>query len=197
MRPPRRSAIPRHARRALELGRLVYLRYPEPEDLEEFVRVRRAGRAQLEPWEPLAPPGFDAFGVDGFRRELELRRTDSDERLLICAVDTGEIVGRLSLSGIVRGVQEQARFGYWTSPHAFGRGYMTEAVGLGLHHCFRRLRLHRVEADVQPHNIASRRVLEKNGFRLEGFSPRLVKIQGRWADHERWAITVEEWEPQG
>ena len=70
---------------------------------------------------------------------------------------------------------------------------MTEAVGLALGHAFNELRLHRVEANVQPNNSPSIAVLERNGFVKEGFSRRYLKIGGRWRDHERWAIIKEDW----
>ena len=70
---------------------------------------------------------------------------------------------------------------------------MTEAVSLVLGYAFDNLKLHRIEANVQPHNQPSIAVLRRNGFAKEGFSRRYLKINGRWRDHERWAIIVEDW----
>jgi ribosomal-protein-alanine N-acetyltransferase len=70
---------------------------------------------------------------------------------------------------------------------------MTEALTLTLRIAFRRLRLHRVEANIQPGNRASIALVRRAGFRREGLSPRYLKIGGRWRDHERWALTVEDW----
>jgi RimJ/RimL family protein N-acetyltransferase len=67
---------------------------------------------------------------------------------------------------------------------------MSEALPLALGQAFRRLKLHRVEANVQPGNRASLRVIRRLGFRREGYSPRCLKLGGRWRDHERWALLL-------
>lgn len=92
-----------------------------------------------------------------------------------------------------RGVFRSGYLGYQTgAPHARA-GYMTEALALMLRQAFGPLRLHRVEANIQPGNRASIALARRAGFRLEGLSRRYLKIGGRWRDHERWALTVEEW----
>jgi ribosomal-protein-alanine N-acetyltransferase len=53
--------------------------------------------------------------------------------------------------------------------------------------------LHRLEANIQPGNRASLRLVRRLGFKREGYSRRYLKIRGRWCDHERWAILAEEW----
>jgi ribosomal-protein-alanine N-acetyltransferase len=116
-------------------------------------------------------------------------------RLLVCRRGDGAIVGVVNVSEIVRGAFRSAYLGYYGfAPHA-GQGYMTEGLGLVLRHAFRQLGLHRLEANIQPGNRASRALVRRLGFRREGFSARYLKIGGRWRDHERWAIVREAWTP--
>jgi ribosomal-protein-alanine N-acetyltransferase len=103
------------------------------------------------------------------------------------------IVGAINLSQIFLGASRNACLGYFVGAPFARCGCMTEALQLVLGHAFRHLRLHRVEANIQPDNAASRALVMRAGFRLEGFSPRYLKIARRWRDHERWAITVEDW----
>lgn len=178
---------------ALEVGRLVYLRSPQPRDREAFVAIRKASKAHLEPWEPRAPSGFDAFGHDQFDWIYKTRKKPDQERLFIFTLADHRLIGQVSLGGITRGPLQSAYTGYWIAADATGHGYGTEAIGLMLNHAFRTVGLHRVEANIQPNNKPSRIVAQRNGFRLEGFSPRYLRIAGEWADHERWAITIEDW----
>ena len=104
-----------------------------------------------------------------------------------------ELVGVINLNEIVRGPLQSAYLGYYAfAPHA-GHGYMREGLTLVLRWAFGELRLHRVEANIQPLNDASLTLVRRLGFRREGLSPRYLKIAGRWRDHERWALLAEEW----
>lgn len=105
---------------------------------------------------------------------------------------TGELVGVINLSNVVRGYFQNAAAGYYAfSPHA-GKGLMREGMLLVLKHAFRKLKLHRVEANIQPDNRASIALVKSCGFVREGFSRRFVKVCGHWRDHERWAIRAED-----
>jgi ribosomal-protein-alanine N-acetyltransferase len=174
---------------ALQTGRRVFIRPPAPEDEAEFIRLVRASRRFHAAWiAPSATP--DAFAA-------HLRRNESAdfESFLICRNEDGAIVGSANLSQIFMGPFQSAYMGYWAGAPYAGRGYMTEGVGLVLTHAFRVLKLHRVEANLQPTNAPSRALVQRLGFTMEGYSPRYLKVAGRWRDHERWAILRERWRP--
>jgi [ribosomal protein S5]-alanine N-acetyltransferase len=117
----------------------------------------------------------------------------SRHRLLVRRRADDAIVGVVNLNEIVRGSFQSAYLGYYAfRPHA-GQGYMAEGLALVLRHAFGGLGLHRLEANIQPGNRQSRGLVRRLGFRKEGFSPRYLKIGGRWRDHERWAIVREAW----
>ncbi len=99
----------------------------------------------------------------------------------------------VNISQVVRGPFRSAYLGYYAfAPHQ-GRGYMTAGLAAVVNTSFRKLRLHRLEANIQPGNKASLALVKRLGFRKEGYSERYLKIGGRWRDHERWAITIERW----
>lgn len=117
----------------------------------------------------------------------------SHEGRFVVLRESGDLVGVINVSEIVRGPFRSAYLGYYAFvPHA-GRGYMTEGLTLALRWAFRDLRLHRVEANIQPGNQPSRALVRGLGFRREGFSRRYLKVAGRWRDHERWALVAEDW----
>ena len=107
--------------------------------------------------------------------------------------ESGELAGVININEMVRGSFRSGYLGYYAfAPHN-GRGYMTAGLRAVVSRAFRQLRLHRLEANIQPDNEASRRLVKRLGFKLEGFSPRYLKIAGKWRDHERWAVTAENW----
>jgi ribosomal-protein-alanine N-acetyltransferase len=104
-----------------------------------------------------------------------------------------ELAGVINVTEIVRGSFCSAYLGYYAFTPYDGHGYMARGLAAVLNDVFTVHGLHRVEANIQPGNDDSRTLVERVGFRLEGFSPRYLKIAGRWRDHERWALTVEDW----
>ena len=105
---------------------------------------------------------------------------------------TDQMAGRIALSSIVRGAWQNANVGYWVAEERNGRGYASEALGGVVSFAFDRLQLHRVQAAIMPRNVASIRVVEKNGFRREGLAERYLLIGGRWEDHAIYAVTRED-----
>jgi ribosomal-protein-alanine N-acetyltransferase len=167
-------------------GERVYLRHPGRDDAEEFLSLVRASRRYHRPW--VYPPTTR----DGFRRYVE--RTDSD-RYFPCFLflrGTDALVGVANLSEIVRGVFLSAYLGFYGHAGYAGQGLVREGVQLLVRHAFRKLKLHRIEANVQPANRDSLALVRALGFRKEGLSRRYLKIGGRWRDHERWALLAED-----
>jgi len=101
------------------------------------------------------------------------------------------IAGVINVSQIFYGNFRSAYLGYYAGARFMGQGYMSDGLRLVFRHAFGALGLHRLEANIQPENRASIRLVRRAGFRREGFSRRYLKIGGRWRDHERWAITAE------
>ena len=169
-------------------GRLV-LRSPGPEHADKFIALAVASRRFHA---GLVSPPRDHARYDAL---LQRNRADDFEAFLLFRREDEALVGCVNLSQIFRLGFQSAYLGYWIGAPYARRGYMAEGLALVLTEAFRRMKLHRLEANIQPTNVPSRRVVQKLGFRLEGYSPRYLKIAGRWRDHERWAILSEEWKP--
>jgi ribosomal-protein-alanine N-acetyltransferase len=149
--------------------------------------MNRRSKKLQRPW--VYPP-IDESSWERYIQRLEDEHHDG---FLVCLRNTGAIVGVINFSEIVRGIFQSAYLGYYAGARHAGQGYMTEGLGLVLRVEFSKLKLHRLEANIQPENRRSIALVRRLGFRKEGFSPRYLKIGGRWRDHERWAITAEEW----
>ncbi|HEY0431951.1 MAG TPA: GNAT family N-acetyltransferase, partial [Pyrinomonadaceae bacterium] len=111
-------------------------------------------------------------------------------------VEDAAIIGAINLSQIFRGGFQNAYLGYFLGAAYAGQGYMTEALQLVLKFSFEQLKLHRLEANIQPGNTASISLVKRAGFVREGYSRRYLKVCGRWRDHERWALIAEDWSSQ-
>jgi ribosomal-protein-alanine N-acetyltransferase len=111
-------------------------------------------------------------------------------------VTDGIIVAAINLNHIILGNLKSAFLGYYIGAPFARQGYMTEALQLVLRFAFRSLKLNRIEANIQPRNLASQRLVQRAGFVREGFSRRYLKVCGKWRDHERWAILAEDWRCQ-
>jgi [ribosomal protein S5]-alanine N-acetyltransferase len=139
------------------------------------------------PW--VTPPTTDP----DYNRLLERQAAGELAGFLLVRRSDDEIVGMCNLSQIFRGNLKSAYVGFGAVKGFAGQGYMREGVGLVVSRAFGPMGLHRLEANIQPGNSRSIRLVKSLGFTKEGFSERYLKIGGRWRDHERWAILAENW----
>ena len=125
-----------------------------------------------------------------------LRKFASENNASFLALsESKDLVGCINLSEIVRGSFQSAYLGFFAFEPFQGKGHMKVALSAVVSQAFEHLGLHRLEANIQASNTASVGLVESLGFRLEGFSPRYLELGGEWQDHQRYAITVEEWTP--
>ncbi len=178
------------------LGWRVRLRTLTEDDYDAWYAVRARCRDWLVPWEPRpagAPPTPEdraSFAARCAARERE-RQLGGGYGFGIFV--EGRLVGEVTLSSIQRGPFQNGFIGYWVDRAEAGQGFAPEAVVVVLQFAFEELGLHRVEIAIVPRNAPSLRVVEKLGLRREGVAVRYLEIDGRWEDHARYAITVEEW----
>lgn len=178
--------MPHTASRYLAEGPRVGIRHFTYEDGAEFTARARESKDLHHPWlfPPDSPSAYTAYAD----RLIEDR---AKAGFLVCEVDGGGIAGFININNIVEGAFQCGALGYGAFAHAAGRGLMREGLALVVGHAFGPMRLHRLEINVQPGNTASIALARGCGFRLEGFSPDMIFIDGAWRDHERWAITAE------
>jgi [ribosomal protein S5]-alanine N-acetyltransferase len=164
-------------------ARRVTLRLLSGADQGDFLDLVAASADLHHPWMslPATPQEF----------QVHLRRFDhiTAEGLLICLRGTGTIVGVVNINSIIRGRFQNGSLSYAAFAPAAGQGYLSEGLDLVVRYAFEQLRLHRLDAQIQPGNHTSLRLVQRLGFRNEGYSPDLLFIDGAWRDHERWAIT--------
>ena len=154
------------------------------EDAPRLAELVTASRDFLAPWEPVRGEAyFTADGQAAAVREALAQHVQGTGLPLVILDPAGEVVGRINLSGIVRGPFLSGNLGYWLNEADTGRGLATAAVRDVVRLAFGELGLHRIQAGTLPHNTASQRVLERTGFVRFGLAPEYLQIAGRWQDH--------------
>ncbi|MCI0184946.1 GNAT family N-acetyltransferase [Sulfoacidibacillus ferrooxidans] len=173
----------------------VYIRRMENEDLEALLDLRLRNRHFFKPFQPITLDSH--YTVEGQQEILEKIYHDwnsgSGYGFGIFLTNDDRLIGRVNLSNVARGAWESCTLGYFIDENCNGQGFASEAVHLAIGFAFGPAELHRVQAAVMPRNAGSTRVLEKVGFRYEGFSEFYLKINGVWEDHNLYSITRERW----
>ena len=165
----------------------VRLERPSTRRQREFLAAVRRSRRLHARW--VAPPA----SAPAYRAYLARVRRPNQGSYLLIRRDTNALAGVINVSEIVRGNFQSAYLGYYAfAPHA-GQGLMSEGLAQVIDEAFTRLKLHRLEANIQPANLASITLVKRLGFRFEGLSSRYLKIAGHWRDHERWALLADDW----
>ncbi|HEY0637392.1 MAG TPA: GNAT family protein [Pseudonocardiaceae bacterium] len=176
-------------------GGLVELRPVRLRDGAAWSRLRRRDVHHLRPWEPTAPGTWDdRHSVLNWPAQSAALRSAArrGHALPFAILLNGVFCGQVTVGNLVRSALCSAWVGYWVSSEATGGGVATAATALCVDHCFGPVGLHRVEATVRPENVASRRVLDKLGFREEGLHLRYLNVDDSWRDHLVYALTIEE-----
>jgi [ribosomal protein S5]-alanine N-acetyltransferase len=168
-------------------GALVALSPPSPADAGEFIEAVVASHSLHYPWldAPDSPARFTLY--------LERARSEDQLAFLLRHQACGQLIGFVNVNSIVRGGFQSGYLGYGAFASHAGRGLMTEGLRAVVSVAFADHGLHRLEANIQPANARSIALVRRLGFQKEGFSPRYLRIDGDWRDHERWALLADDW----
>jgi ribosomal-protein-alanine N-acetyltransferase len=174
-------------RKILAQGEAVYLFTPTRDCADDFLALTKGSQDFHRPWV------FPAVDARRFRAYLDRLEGGRAYGFCLGRREDDALVGVVNINDVILGGLRSGSLGYYIGAKHARRGYMTEGLGLVLDHAFTVLDLHRIEANVQPANMASLALIKRLGFRKEGFSPAYLQIDGVWRDHERWAVLADEW----
>ena len=160
----------------------IYLHRVTRADQATFIASVARSKRLHRPWAnpPASPREFGAF--------IERMASSSNFCFLICTGQQREPAGVINITNTVMGPFRSGYLEYYAFAGFERRGLMKQGLTAVVRHAFSKLKLHRLEANIQPANVASIALVRTCGFQKEGYSPRYLKINGRWRDHERWAI---------
>jgi RimJ/RimL family protein N-acetyltransferase len=159
---------------------MINIRYPTINDKKEFLDAMQASRNLHSPWVE-AP-----INENDFLEYIKKYQSDNNISYLICV--NKKIAGVININQIIQGCFQSAFLGYYAVNGFAKQGIMIKGLNMAIDKAFNEHGLHRLEANIQPKNIASINLVKRCGFKKEGFSPKYLKIMNKWCDHERWAI---------
>ena len=146
----------------------------------------------------LLPLAMDPASIEDFQHVAS--NLEDVEGWLRPSIDMGTPTWTIRLDGNVIGLMEAevrknaiADIGYFVDAHQQNQGYATEAIQAVIEWLFESTPVHRVEAGVTARNTASRRVVEKLGFKLEGIARKNWPWGDAWFDSANYALLKEEW----
>lgn len=165
------------------LTKRLTLTLAEEKHVDEIVRFINRNKEFLQEWEPERT-------ADYFTKPYQLKQIEAEKKLIengqlykYWIIKNGRVIGSIALNNVIYGAFESCHLGYRMDEQEQGKGYMTEALEAVMTYAFTEFRLHRIEANIMPRNLASIRVVEKAGFNYEGISKKYLKINGKWEDH--------------
>lgn len=159
---------------------------PEAADKDAFLTAMRDSVGLHSPW--VNAPKDNA----GWQRYMKRLERDNEAGYLVKRIHDNKIVGVVNLNIITYEALCSAYISYFGVIGQVEKGYMKEGLLQVIRHSFDELGLHRLEANIQPQNLASIALAQSTGFQYEGYSPRFLKINNEWCDHERWAVLADE-----
>lgn len=143
-------------------------------------------RAFLEDWVPRME---EVYYTLEFQKERLKKKIDNGYTFYIFKKSNlNQIIGQVGVSNIVKGAFQSCHLGAGMLGAEINKGYMTEAIQSVIPFVFNEIGLHRIEANVMPKNLRSKRMMEKLGFTDEGLSRKYLKINGKWEDHVRFVL---------
>ena len=166
-------------------GYRTRIQAPQAGDEEAFLAVMKDSVGLHSPW-VTAPKDHAAW-----QRYMKRLERDNETGFLVKRIHDGVICGVVNLNVITYEALCSAYVSYFGVVGQVEKGYMKEGLSQVIRHAFDQLGLHRLEANIQPGNLASIALAQSTGFQYEGFSPRYLKISGEWCDHERWAVLAD------
>lgn len=173
----------------LSTGKRIYLRKPHMQDKYDFVSSLKKSKKFHYPWI------INKINLSFYQGYL-LRFEKNSEGHFVCCLKTNSILGVINVNDISPGPEKTGFLGFYAFVQHARKGYMSEGMQLVIERSFNSMRLQRLEANIQPSNVASKNFINRLGFQQQWHSRRFLRVAGRWKDHERWTLEKQDWEKE-